>query len=341
MTAPYHPHAIIEVSGQRFDSWRDKGVFAGMEVELTTDMAAQVMWQVFDPDFKFLDNWVADDGVAVLPARVWLGFGDDLGEPVFKGLLASVERSDNLSTFRFYDMGFRMRQVKQTEYHKGLDDLGIIEKLAKQNGLKFQGPTPSIKLDKHKSVMQDAQTDWEHALERADEAGLVLYVRDDTLFAQEAAKTGTPVVELAYRKDFKLLSDFSLRFRVPENREGRPAQVETRGRGRGGRRLKGKSLENERGTRQVEIKKDLAIKSKRHADRRAHARKELQREHAFTMSASMLPSFAGRRPDVRDTVKILHLGKLFSGLYLCDTVSHSFRPGELKTNLELYRDIKG
>ena len=154
------PHAIIQVGSERFDSWVDKSLFAGLEVELTTDEASQAVWEVFDPTFQFLDRWTAGDGITMLGARVWIGYGADLGEPVFKGLLARVERSSATSAFRFFDMGFKMRQVKKTEYHKGLDDVGIIKKLAQRNGLQFSGPTPAIKLDVHKSLLQDAQTDW-------------------------------------------------------------------------------------------------------------------------------------------------------------------------------------
>ncbi|PYS88968.1 MAG: hypothetical protein DMF64_18870 [Acidobacteria bacterium] len=334
-------HAVVEVNGQNFDSWKDESLFAGVEVDLTTDEGSQAVWRVFDRDFQFLDKWLSGEGIAVLNARVWLGYGNNLGEPVFKGLLTRVERSGATSVFRFYDMGFKMRQAQKTEYHKGLDDVGIIAKLAKRNGLMFNGPNPPIKLDVHKSLLQDGQSDWEQAKERADEAGLVLFVRGDTLFAREAAKTGKPVLTLAYKKDFVLLNDFSLNFKVPENVEGRPKKVETRGRGRGGRRLKGKSDESARGTQQVEIKRDLAVKTKRHADRRAEAKKELQREHAFTLSVRMLSLFKGTRPDVRETVAMTDIGKLFSGNYLCDRVQHTLRPGELTTSLDLYRDIKG
>lgn len=334
-------HTVIEVNGESFDSWKNKSLFAGVEVELTTDEASQAVWRVFDPDFAFLDKYISGDGIAVLGARVWLGFGRDLGEPVFKGLLARVERSGAITTFRFYDMGFRLRQVQKTEYHKGLDDVQIIEKLARRNGLLFDGPQPPIKLDKHKSLMQDGQSDWDFAKERADEVGVVMFIRGDTLFVREAAKTGTPILTLAYKKDFILLNDFSLSFKVPENIAGRQKQVEHRGRGRGGHRLKGTSNVSARGTQQVEIKQDLAVKSKRHADRRAEAKKELQREHAFTLSVRMLSSFDDKRPDVRETVAITDLGKLFSGKYLCARVAHEYRPGELSTALDLYRDIQG
>lgn len=343
MSVAPNPHAVIEVGGQRFDSWKDQSLFAGVEIDLTTEEASQVVWQVFDLDFKFLDKWTTSTGLDLLPASVWLGFGDDLGQPVFGGLLAKADHSGGITSLKFHDKSLRMRLTKKTEYHKGLDDIDIIRKLAERNGLKFEGPIPPISppLDKHKSLIQDAQNDLEFAHERADEIGVVLFVRGDTLYAKEAAKSGTPVLTLAYRKGGTLLSDFNLSFKVPENRESRPRTVETRTRGHAGKRLRGAAQESDRGTDHVEIKRDLAIKTKRHADRRAEAKKALEREHAFDVTVSFLPSFSETRPDVRQTVALQGMGKLFSGNYIINSVTHSLRAGELKTTLQLYSDVNG
>lgn len=340
MSIEWNPRAVVEIGGERLDSFKDVSLLSGVEVELATGEASQAALHIFDPDFKYLDKWTRADGVDLLPAKCWLGFGDALGGPVFSGLLARVERDQTTSSFRFFDLGLKMRQAKRTEYHKGLTDIGIFEILARRNGLEFEGPRPAIKLDKHKSIIQDALSDWEFAQERADEIGVVLYVREGVLYAKEAAKTGEPLASLIYKKDVALLPGFHFEFRTPENREGRPGKVETRVRGKGGRRLRGRATEGKRGTSHIEIKRDLATRSKRAADRRAEARKALQREHAFTLSVVILPTFRGRRPDIRDTVEILNVGKLFSNRYLCDRVMHSFRGGELRTTLDLYRDIR-
>jgi len=112
-----------------------------------------------------------------------------------------------------------------------------------------------------------------------------------------------------------------------------------RARGRGGKKLTGRSTTNGRGTEHVEIKRDLAIKTKRHANRRAQAQKDLQREHAFSGQIVLLPDFGKIRPDVRDTVEVLNVTKLFSGSYVADEVEHSFAPGQLETRINLYRDV--
>ncbi len=361
-----NPHAIIEISHlrsdpdgnpardksgkeivertEKFDSWKHKGLFKSVEVELTTDQASQMVWKVADSQFQLIDAWTKDDGIELLAMRVWLGFGDDLGEPVFKGLLASAECERFETTFKFYDRGFLMRRVQRTEYHMGLDDLQIIKKLAERNGLNFEGPKPEISLDKHKSVIQDGQTDWDHAQERAHDIGVVLYVRGDTLFAKEAAKTGVPVLTVINESadsSPRQLADWSLYVKLPENhRHGRPGHVKVRARGRGGRSLHGHSNRTARGAHLIEVRRDLPIKSQRHADRRAQAKKDLQREHAFTGTIHLLSDFEGKRPDVRDTIRLMDFGKLFSREWLCDKVQHSFGPGQFHTEIEVYKDIK-
>ncbi|MBX6772799.1 MAG: hypothetical protein IRY83_13795 [Chloroflexi bacterium] len=328
------PHAVIEIDGERFDSFTNRALFEHVEVDLTTGQASEAIWRVFDPEFAWLDRWINSAGLRVLPVRIWLG-ADRLHE-VFQGLLARVEHGRGATTFRFYDMSFRMRLEQKTRYHKNVNDLEIIGQLARENGLGFDGV--SIRLERHRSIMQDGRTDWDFALERATDAGLVLFTRGQTLYAREAAKTGTPVLTLRYRDDFVMTHDFDLQYRVPENQEGRPGAVETRTRGRGGRRLSGRTA-RDRGTGQVEIKRDVAVKSRRAADARAEARKALEREHAFQASVVLLSSYDGPRPDVRDTVELANVGKLFSGRWLVDRVTHAFGPGRLDTRLELYRDI--
>lgn len=329
------PHAALEVGGERFDSFHHRALFEHVEVDLATGQASEAVWRVFDPQFEWLDRWVDAHGLRVLPVRVWLGAQDDLHE-VFRGLLARVEHGRGATTFRFYDMSLRMRLEQKTRYHKGVDDVQIIRQLAEENGLQFDGV--NVRLERHRSIMQDARTDWDFAQERATDAGLVLFVRGDTLYAREAAVTGAPVITLRYKDDFIMTHDFDLQYRLPENQEGRPGMVEARGRGPGGKTMLGRTG-RDRGTSKIEIKRDLPHATRRTAERRAAARKALEREHAFEASVTLLAAYNGPRPDVRDTIELHGVGKLFSGRWLVDRVIHLFGPGRLETRLELYRDI--
>lgn len=342
-----NPHAIVEIDGFQWDSWKHPSLFSRVMVELTTGMASEADWECFDPDFKIIDKYATASGVPMVPVRVWLGFGEDLGQPVFKGLLTRVQRAAATSTFVAYDMGFKMRIEKKTGYHKGTE-LEIMEKLVKRNGLLFQGPAQPLKLDPHPAMIQDAQTDWEHISELAHDIGLVLWVRGDTVFADYPAKVGVPKTTLKNREDFELRSDFDLQYKVPENRGGRAKSVEVRGRGRGGKRLSGKSDQGDRGHVDLRIKKDLALHTKAYATRRAQAQRELDREHAFTLYVRSTPFLPNVYVDVRDTIAIANMGDLFSSAgppgavtgYIADKVVHELTPGRFTTSYDLYRDIE-
>jgi phage protein D len=331
--------AVVQIGDTLWDSRRHPRLFESLSVDLATNEASEAVWTVFDPNFRMIDKYTRPGGVPMLVMRFWLGFGDDLGEPVFKGILASIERGDGSTTFRAYDMGLKMRLVKRTRYHNKRDDLAILARVAKDNQLLFEGPERPLRLEPHGAMLQDEQTDWEHAQERAREAGLVLFVRQDTLFAKYPAKVSAPKLTLRYRQDFLLLDQFDMRYRTPENQDGRPKQVVARGRGKGGKQLAGASDRSRRGVEEIVVKRDFTQRTHRHASRRAQAQKELERERAFSVTVRTLPPVIDLRLDVRETLKLEGLGQLFSGLYVADRVTHNYSEEELTTTFDLSRDV--
>jgi phage protein D len=344
MSLPNNPHAIIEIdygeSVVTWDSWANPRLIKSVNIELTTNESAEARWELFDPKFKVIDNFTGANGVPLSTVRVFLGYGQDLGEPLFKGLLAQIERGEATTSFTAFDMGFKMKLIKKAGYKNKKDDLAILKELATRNGLKFEGPEKPLKLEPHKAIMQDEQTDWEWAMERARDSGLVLFVRQDTLFAKYPAKVGTPVLTLKNKKDFILQRDWDFIFRTPENQDGRPRRVKVRGRTKGGKRIEGQSDDSNRGRENVILKRDVSGKAtKSKLTRRAQAQKELDREHAFEAQIAAVFPPNGERLDVRNTVRIENVGKLFSGDYICNTVSYEFEAGSLGMNLDLYRDI--
>jgi phage protein D len=343
----FNPHARVEIFeeqvtegkqgdaiNQVWDSWTDARLFSAVRVELTTNESSQVEFSVSDPELRFINQYSCISGVPWLVARVWLGFGVDLGAPVFKGLLASVEHRDGISTLRFYDMAFKMKIQQKTGYHKGLD-IDVMRELVVRNKLKFVKPQ-GVKPLPLKSKKQEAQTDWELLLDLAGDAGLVIYTRGDTVFASPPARTGEPVLRLG-RKDVRVLMGGDMRYRLPENLTGRARRVEVRGRGRGGKRMAGVSSENQRGREEIVLNQSIKG-GQSEAARRANAKKELEREHAFTCTVSTFLQ-TNIRADVRQTVELIEWGSLFSGRYLVDSISHDFAPGRMESSYELYRDI--
>lgn len=350
-TLPTNPHAIVEITrpgysdGQGqiiYDSWENPRLFKSVNVELSTNQSAEGRIEFFDPNFTLIDTFSGEDAIPMATVRIFLGYGQNLGEPVFKGLLAQIERGESSTSFIAYDMGFQMKLIKKAGYKNKKDDLAIIKALVERNKLKFEGPEKPLKLEPHRAMAQDEQTDWEHALERAHDAGLVVFVRQDTFFAKYPAKVGTPVLTLKNKQDFILRRDWDFIHRTPENQDGRPKQVLHRGRGKGGKRVEGTSDVSQRGRESVVLKRDISGKAtKTKLSKRAQAQKELEREHAFEGRISTTFPINGERLDVRNTVKIEGIGKLFSGNYICNSVDYNFAPGTLGLNLELYRDIKG
>lgn len=351
---PYSPHAIIELGIERidpttkkkefipslsFDSWLDKSLFKSVSVELTTNQSSEVEWRFFDPDYKIANNLSKPDEVPLYVARLYLGYGVNLGEPVFKGLLTRIERNETDTLLRFYDMGFKMKIHKRAGYHNKKDDIAILKTLAERNGLLFSPPAKPLKLEPHNAVMQDGQTDWEHALERAHDAGLILFVRHDTLFARYPAITDKEHPKAVLPPD-DLLRGYEFNYIAPENLESRPRVVEVRGRGRGGKRQTGKSTVNRRGRDKIILKRDVAGKhTKSKLSRRAQAQKDLEREHLFEATVRYLFPQQKLIPDVRDTVFMRGFGNLFSGYYLCDAVAYNFGAGKFEVELQLYRDV--
>lgn len=351
---PSNPHAIVMIGDETYDSWRHLHLFTGIRVQLTTGAMSEGVCTFFDPDFHFINKYTRSDGIPNLVMRFWLGFGQDLGTPLFKGLLARISRDDNSTTFRAYDMSFLMRREKRTGYNKGTD-VEIMKKLVTRNEPLKLEISKNVKPLPIKTSMQQAQTDWEHLSELAEEAGLVLYTRDDTVFAQEAAKTADqPLLIYNFGQDSTILRGSDFNYKLPENQEGRPRRVEVRGRGRGDKRLSGVSGENERGTMNVQIKRGLRLRTKAEVTRRANAIKALEQERSFEcsirvvnktvmitpdpLSGIFLPYFV--RADVRDTIELQNVGLLFGGKYLIDTVTHDYSSRGLVTSYDLYKDIK-
>jgi hypothetical protein len=334
----------VEIAGEVYDSHDDPSLFSRLSVELTTGQASEARWQMHDPDFKLIDKYSKAGGVPAAVVRVWLGYGEDLREPVFKGVLACVGRSPYATTLRAYDMGYMMRLVQKTGYHRG-SDLSIMRKLVTRNKtpdgkpLRFQGPAKGFPPMTVNSTIHDQRTDWAFLAELASEAGLVLWVRDDTVFAAEPAKVGDVKLSLEVGVDALLTRDFDCQFKLPENLEGRPRVVEYRGRGRGGRRLAGRSDEASRGREIVVVKHDLRRHTKAVAKRRAEAKRELEREHAFQCRVKHVRPLRKGRVDVRDTVELANLGLLFSGRYIVDSVSYEVSPRGFETCYDLYRDV--
>lgn len=331
------PHCIVEIDGTRFDSWVGKDLI-GSSVELTTDKTGEATIEIYDPAFKTIDAFLGG-GVKALQAKFWYGWKKDVGNALFVGSLARVEWNDWTTTLRFHDFSSKMKQAKKTRYFKKKSDLQILKQLAADNQLKFSlkgNVADGAPLD---SLMQSGKTDWEMALKIAERAGLRLYVRNDTLYAVEAGKTGTTDGTLTFEKDFTLLRGFNLGYKLPENKKGRSKKTEVRARGKNGKRLSGKNDTGTTGAKEdLIVREDLPKPTVALANRRAGGKSKRQREYAFEHQLQTMPNFE-RIIELRSTLTLGGMGKFFGGNYLVTDIRYDFRPGKLTSEITVGRDL--
>lgn len=335
---PPNAHAIVEIGDRRFDNWEHKMLFESLSVELTVGQMSKAEWRVKDETFRFMDSFTRSDGVPTLPCRVYMGYGVDLGEPIFKGLLAQVQHGTRTGVFTFFDKSWIMRREKRPGYNKG-DDITVMRKLVERNGLKFVGPGRGFPSEKISSSMQDDQTDWEHFTELTNNAGLVTYCIDDTVFAVEPAKVGKPVRTFRYGVDFDFLRELDLVHRTPESEEGRPRLVEVRTRGAGGRRVTGRTADSGRGRVSVESTRSLKDRTPAGAKRRAEAKERMEREKAFENNIKTPLPLLNERIQLRNTVALENCGRLWSAAYVVDVIAYLLERAST-VNYRISRDIK-
>lgn len=340
MSLPLVPHAIFELNGRRYDSHVNEGVLVSIRVELTTDKTSEATLVVCDPKFTFTDSHLTETGLRQTVIAIWLGYGNDMGAPVFRGKFASHEHDGQLATFRFHDLGAKMKQEKKTRYHNRKTDFGILRDVAAEHGLNFMLHGDAPDSEPHDSLIQRGVTDWAFARTIARRAGLRMWVDGSTLHAEEAGKTGRGGVTIRYLEDFLLIRPVSLSYRLPENRRGRPGAVGVRTRGAGGTQLEGRDGDGTRGNTHLGVKEDLTHHTQRAAERRARAKRAALREGAFEHRIRLLPAYRGLRVGLRGSVNLENVGRFYGGTYIAHEMVIDFRPGALVDELTLRRDIE-
>lgn len=352
MNIPMAARAVVEVRGgkgavTRYDTLKGEGVVAGVSIDLTGDKSSRATLNVLDSEFAFTDRHLAEAVLKEVEARFWLGYGDDLGAPLFTGLLVRADSDGVTASFQFHDKSTKLKHKRVPRYHKKVSDYTLIEKLAGEEGMRFillgadaDAVAAAPVYDDH---MQAGTSDWEEIRASARRAGLVVWVSGDgeTLYARPAGRvSGESVVPLVWGRDVRLLRGSRLTYKLPDNHRGRPRHVEVRGRGPGGRRLSEKSDESARGHGQVEVRRDLHQHSARGARHAAGGKKGRRRDHALEHTVRLLPVYEGKRIELRQTVHLYEAGAFYSGRHVVDRIGYEFRAGELTCDLTLVGDLK-
>lgn len=342
----------------RYDSWETPGLIKKVEVDLVMDETSRSRISFFDPNYRIADAFSGYTDTVVV--AIYFGHDNDLGKPIFEGILAEIDRNLEDTTFTVYDLAFVMKLWKRTGYANKKDDLAIVQKLVTRNRtpegrkLNFSRPLNPKKLEPHDTMTQDAQTDWEHMTERLRECGLHYYVRGDTVYAQY------PVKQEAYKRPLGtytplsegLLSGWEFSFHALTGKEGRPDLVADRRRGKTGKRVEGKAgpvsttpvvageQEKDPLYSRLNIKQDMPKPSTSKLNARALAKRELEREHAFTGGFEEVLSVGFVRWDVLEVLEFAEIGQLHSGTYAIEAVRYRYKAGDLSRRIELHRDSK-
>lgn len=344
-------HCVVEIDGEEYDSWKDGGLINGVTVTLNTDKSGEAIVALADPRFIFTDAHLDASGLRRAKVRVWMGFGEkaQLGPPLFEGLLSGHDHDGAIATFAFDDHLSRMKQKKRSRYHINKSDLDVMRSLAGEYGYRIVISKDVPDSEVNDCLIQWGQTDWQFFMETARRCGLRVYMQGQTLYVQEAGRTGEAVVDLVYgpqsgddASEFVMMRGIGLSHKLPENKKGRPGRVEVRTRGRGGRMISGDDGDSDtRGGDHVHVEEDLPHHTERAARRRARARRSLHREDAFDHRIRLLPAFLRSHVPLRqgETVRLLGVGQFYSGTYIIRSARYIYDTNQYAAELSLKRDI--
>lgn len=322
----------------RYSSRVDGSRLACVTVDLTTDKTSEASVTFADPDFEITDRHLDDTGLPRLGVRIWLGYGEELGEPHFKGVLAGHEHDGERATFRFHDTGAKLKTEKKLRYHNGKTDFGVLRSIAEEHELRFVVLNGARDGAAHESLIQQGMTDWAFVQTIARRSGIRLWVEGDTMFAQEAGKHGTAAQTITYRKDFLLVRPVSLSYKLPENRRGRHAAVKFHVRGADGRRLTGEDAVDERGRKHQSAGEDLPHHTRAEAARRARGKRLHVKETGFEHRIRLLDAGTSRFR-LRAVLALAGCGDFYGGEYVIHALRKEWRRGALTDELTLRRDI--
>lgn len=329
---------VVEIGSARYSSRVEGSRLICVTVDLTTDKTSEAQITFADPDFEITDRHLDDTGLPRLGARVWLGYGEDLGEPHFKGVLAGHEHDGERAVFRFHDTGAKLKTDKKLRYHSGKSDFAILRSIAEEYEMSFVVLDDVQDGAAHDSLIQRGMTDWDFIQTIARRSGVRLWVEGDTIFAREAGKHGNAAQIITYRKDFLLVRPVSLSYKLPENRRGRHQSVRFHVRGADGRRLTGEDAGEERGRKHQSAGEDLPHHTRQEAARRARGKRLHVKESAFEHRIRLLDAGASRFR-LRSVLALAGCGDFYGGDYVIHAIRKEWRAGALTDELTLRRDI--
>jgi phage protein D len=335
---PLAGQCVVEIGGARYSSRAASSLLECVTLDLTADKTSEAEISFADPDFAVTDLHLDATGLPNLSCRVWMAYGDQLGEPWFKGTLAGHEHDGRVARFRFHDQGSKMKREKKARFHNGKTDFDVMRALAEEYGLSCVVLDDAPDSAPHASLIQRGKSDWDFARTIARRSGARIWVEGDTLFVQEAGKHGASIARLKYRDDFLMMLPAAFSYRLPENRRGRHRSVHVHARGSAGERLTGEVTSEDRGRVHQGVSEDLTHHTRAEATRRARAIRAHARETAFEHRVRLVAA-SPVRITLRSVITLAGCGDFYSGEYVVHALRKEWRKGSVQDELTLRRDL--
>ncbi len=315
-----------------------------LAVENDLEMAAALQLELSDDRSQLIDSPMFAGGKSI---EVELGYLGDEMRRVFSGEIVRRETFFRLdgaqtATVYAYDRSHRLKRTKHTRSFQQLSDAAIVRQIAQEEGLTpVVDPTPEI----YDYVFQNNETNLSFLCGRAERIGYELEVDERSISFVNAAKDGSPVLELKW--NFNLHS-FEPRLSVSQV----PTAVEVRSwYGKDQRLLVGRARSKDLGYTMAtrELASDVAGRTFGDAHEVVVSRpmQDEREAEAFarslmdSMSASYVVGQGSCQGDARlrcgKLVAIAGVGERFSGVYSLKKVVHLYTPTGYTTSFAFRR----
>jgi len=77
---PLGAQCVVEIGGKRYSSRASSSPVEHVVLDLTADKTSEAEIAFADPDFAVTDLHLDETGLPNLACRVWMAYGDNLGE---------------------------------------------------------------------------------------------------------------------------------------------------------------------------------------------------------------------------------------------------------------------
>lgn len=194
-TAEWMDRIEITVDGEQL-SREVMDQLVDVTVDTSLYLPGMFVIQLHDESLELIDSGPFELGK---PVRINMAAGHETTRPIISGEITALEPEYNenqstILTVRGYDRSHRLTRGTKTRVFVKASDSEIVEKIAKESGLRANVESTSETYD---HIFQHNQTDLAFLQERARRIGFEVFVDDDTLyFRKPQGKRGELTVEM-------------------------------------------------------------------------------------------------------------------------------------------------